>query len=80
MDQGEQAMLARNEWVGGVPAVHGIGGGHAVGRGLGPVLRLWRRRIRDREDLAAMSERDLRDVRLSRADVVAELRKPFWRA
>lgn len=44
------------------------------------MLRLWQGRIREREELAAMSERDLRDARLSRGDVLAEIHKPFWRA
>jgi uncharacterized protein YjiS (DUF1127 family) len=42
-------------------------------------LRLWRRRIQEREQLARFGERDLRDLGLSRATVYAELRKPFWR-
>ena len=73
-------MLARNDWIDGAPAGHGVGGGRAFGRRLRHVLRLWRKRIRDRDELAAMSERDLRDARLSRADVAVEIRKPFWRA
>ena len=73
-------MLARNDWIGGVPAGYGTESGRAFGRRFRHVLHLWRRRIRDREELAAMSERDLRDARLSRADVAVEIRKPFWRA
>ena len=42
-------------------------------------VRLWRSRIRDRADLARMSERDWRDLRLSRSDVRHEIDKPFWR-
>lgn len=42
-------------------------------------IRLWRSRIRDRADLARMSERDWRDLRLSRSDVRHEVDKPFWR-
>jgi uncharacterized protein YjiS (DUF1127 family) len=72
-------MLTRSEWIDGVPARRGTGR-HALGSGIRCMLRLWRRRIREREELAAMSERDLRDLRLSRSDVVVELRKPFWRA
>ena len=73
-------MLARSDWIGGAPAGHGVGVGRAFGRRFRHVLHLWRRRIRDREELAAMSERDLRDARLARADVAVEIRKPFWRA
>ena len=43
-------------------------------------LRLWRRRIRERRQLARLSERDLHDIGVSRATVYNELRKPFWRA
>ena len=42
-------------------------------------LRLWRDRQRERRQLAAMSERELGDIRLNRLDVLRELRKPFWR-
>ena len=73
-------MLARNDWIGGVPAGYGTENGRAFGRRFRYALCLWRSRIRDREELAAMSERDLRDVRLSRADVAVEIGKPFWRA
>lgn len=38
-----------------------------------------RRRARDRDALAWMDERDLRDMRLSRSQVLHELNKPFWR-
>ena len=30
--------------------------------------------------MATLTERDLRDARLTRADVQAEMCKPFWRA
>lgn len=43
-------------------------------------LREWRRRLRDRRDLAAMSDRSLRDISLTRYDAEWEARKPFWRA
>ena len=43
-------------------------------------LRLWRRRIDDRRRLAELSERDLRDIGATRADVQAEITTPFWRA
>ncbi len=38
-----------------------------------------RRRSRDREMLAMLSERDLRYAGLSRATIAFELNKPFWR-
>jgi uncharacterized protein YjiS (DUF1127 family) len=40
----------------------------------------WRRRARGRNELMTLSDRDLRDVRWTRAEVEAEARKPFWRA
>ena len=46
---------------------------------LGAQLRLWRRRARERQQLAQLSERDLRDIGMSRGTVYAELQKPFWR-
>ena len=42
-------------------------------------LRLWRRRARERNQLARLSERDLHDIGMSRGAVYAELQKPFWR-
>ena len=49
-------------------------------RRAGATLRLWRRRIGDRRRLAELSERDLRDIGATRADVQAEIATPFWRA
>jgi uncharacterized protein YjiS (DUF1127 family) len=46
---------------------------------LAAVLRVWRQRARERDQLARLSERDLHDLGLSRGTVYAELRKPFWR-
>jgi uncharacterized protein YjiS (DUF1127 family) len=42
-------------------------------------VREWWRRSRSRETLAQLSDRELRDVGLTRADVVRECGKPFWR-
>ncbi len=42
-------------------------------------LRLWGARIRERHAFPTLSERDLRDLRLTRWDVERELAKPFWR-
>ncbi len=39
----------------------------------------WRRRARERADLALIEERDLRELGLSRAVLEFELNKPFWR-
>lgn len=40
----------------------------------------WRARMRERRALAAMDDRLLRDIGLSRSDVWSESSKPFWRA
>jgi uncharacterized protein YjiS (DUF1127 family) len=42
-------------------------------------LRRWRELARQRRQLAELDDRLLRDIGLTRADVGAELRKPFWR-
>jgi uncharacterized protein YjiS (DUF1127 family) len=47
---------------------------------LGGVLRLWLRRMRDREALSRFDERELRDIGMTPAALYDELRKPFWRA
>ena len=51
----------------------------AVVRGFETLL-LWQRRANQRHALAQLDDRMLRDLGLSRADVVLESRKPFWRA
>jgi uncharacterized protein YjiS (DUF1127 family) len=42
-------------------------------------LREWRRRSRDRNQLASFDDRMLRDIGLTRADACREINKPFWR-
>lgn len=68
-------MLARTEWLTEqpVPSV-------TTSRGLVGLLRVWRHRLRERDGMAHLTERDLRDARLTRADVQAEIAKAFWRA
>jgi uncharacterized protein YjiS (DUF1127 family) len=44
-----------------------------------PLLRIWRRRFREREALAMMNDRLLRDIGLTRCDALREANKPFWR-
>jgi uncharacterized protein YjiS (DUF1127 family) len=43
-------------------------------------LGVWRRRVRRRNELMTLSDRDLRDFRWTRAQAEAEASKPFWRA
>ncbi len=52
---------------------------HVLAR-IGSEIGEWRRRLRDRRTLAAMSDRSLRDIGLTRYDADWEVRKPFWRA
>jgi len=47
---------------------------------LGETFRTWRRRYRQRTELAQWTDRDLHDVGLSWSDIVRETEKPFWRA
>ena len=68
-------MLARPEWLTDQPSPS-----TKRRHGIAETLRVWRYRIRERDGMAALTERDLRDARLSRADVQAEIAKPFWRA
>jgi uncharacterized protein YjiS (DUF1127 family) len=42
-------------------------------------LREWRRRARDRTQLAGLDDRMLRDIGLTRADAEFLSNKPFWR-
>jgi len=42
-------------------------------------VREWRRRSRDRAELAALDDRTLADIGLSRGDAEFLVNKPFWR-
>ena len=42
------------------------------------LVLLWRARARDRQELARLSDRMLRDIGITRLDAERELRKPFW--
>jgi len=48
--------------------------GHALDR-----LLIWHERARQRRQLRTLNDRMLRDIGLTRADVMAESSKPFWR-
>jgi uncharacterized protein YjiS (DUF1127 family) len=43
------------------------------------LLLIWRERARQRRQLRTLNDRMLRDIGLTRADVLAESSKPFWR-
>jgi uncharacterized protein YjiS (DUF1127 family) len=47
---------------------------------LSETFHIWRKRQRDRRQLAELTPRDLHDVGLSWSDVIYEAEKPFWRA
>jgi uncharacterized protein YjiS (DUF1127 family) len=47
---------------------------------LAATLRLWRRRVRERQALAQLTQRELADFGATTADVYRELATPFWRA
>ena len=42
------------------------------------LVETWRTRIRDRQALASLDYRDLRDLRLSQWEIEREMAKPFW--
>jgi uncharacterized protein YjiS (DUF1127 family) len=46
---------------------------------IGAVLALWLRRARERHALAALDDRLLRDIGITRYDAANESQKPFWR-
>jgi uncharacterized protein YjiS (DUF1127 family) len=60
-----------------VPAARGIGLG--LSSRILTTLRLWRRRIQERDALAHLTDRELQDMRISRYDIGSEIHKPFWR-
>ena len=64
---------------------HGLG--YSFAAGLAPVLTRaieapidWVARMRDRNQLAAMSDSMLKDIGVSRADAEHEFEKHFWQA
>jgi uncharacterized protein YjiS (DUF1127 family) len=46
---------------------------------LGQIFQTWRQRARERDELARLDERSLRDLGLSTGVIEFELNKPFWR-
>jgi uncharacterized protein YjiS (DUF1127 family) len=43
------------------------------------LVRVWRDRHHARRQLAVMSERELQDIGICRAEIADEIGKPFWR-
>ena len=63
-------------WVGQRDA---IGALSDAGRHVVATLREWRRRSRERAELAALDDRTLKDIGLTRPDAEFLANKPFWR-
>jgi uncharacterized protein YjiS (DUF1127 family) len=42
------------------------------------LFRAWRKRARDRRELALMGERGLRDIAADQATIELEVPRPFW--
>jgi uncharacterized protein YjiS (DUF1127 family) len=70
-------MSADSSAAGALPPIGGDGGVLAPGI---EQLRLWRERAAQRRRLKNLDEHRLADLGLTRAEVQAEVRKPFWRA
>ena len=47
-------------------------------RGIPALLREWRRRVRERQELAGLDTRALRDIGVTPSEVDHECAKPFW--
>jgi uncharacterized protein YjiS (DUF1127 family) len=43
------------------------------------MVRMWRERSHVRHQLAVMSDRELHDIGICRAEIADETAKPFWR-
>lgn len=43
------------------------------------LFRVWRKRVRERRELAALDPRMQRDIGASPSDIAREIDKPFWR-
>ena len=65
-------------WLGAVPRHRRRVTTDVAGRVLA-TLREWRRRARDRAELATLEDRMLKDIGLTRADAEFLSNKPFWR-
>ena len=62
-----------------VPESDAIGALTDAGRHVVTTVREWRRRSRERAELAALDDRTLKDIGLTRADAEFLSNKPFWR-
>lgn len=49
-----------------------------IGDLVGPRLATWRRRLRERAQLARFTDRELKDIGITRAEADLEVNKSFW--
>jgi uncharacterized protein YjiS (DUF1127 family) len=49
-------------------------------RGWIALVKMWWRRMQDRQTLATMDDQSLHDIGITRCDAMNEASKPFWRA
>lgn len=71
--------MAHVQSMGGLPATTRAPFRRALAEALA-LVREWRRRASGRRELAALCDRCLRDIGVTRYDAEREVRKPFWRA
>jgi uncharacterized protein YjiS (DUF1127 family) len=48
-------------------------------RSIRSTITEWMRRVQQRRELIMLTDRDLRDIGITRSDAAAEASKPFWR-
>jgi uncharacterized protein YjiS (DUF1127 family) len=46
---------------------------------IGQLVATWRRRVRERRELASLDHRTIRDLGISPTEIQFEANKPFWR-
>jgi uncharacterized protein YjiS (DUF1127 family) len=71
-------MLARPEWT-AFPISLPVAARQREQGGLVGLVRLWKRRIVQRRELATLDARMLRDIGVTRTEAQHEAAKPFWR-
>ena len=49
-----------------------------AGQSFVATLRLWRRRLRERDELSRLDDRMLKDIGITRAEALRLSDKPFW--
>jgi uncharacterized protein YjiS (DUF1127 family) len=59
---------------------HGLHRYQRSDRGWIALVKIWWRRMEDRQTLATMDDQSLHDIGITRCDAMNEASKPFWRA